>query len=211
MLYNKLTYQDTCRHAEDAYRTLYDRKEWPPARNIRDSKAPPTSFGNLAIDCETPRARSEVLTLIQTQSHSSRNSGSKPGNCHKCGKGGHWANECPDKSNSSERVNHRCGGRPSHQPRPGRGSNRRSNDSSGAPSWRTTPPPSDSLTTKTHNGKTFNWCAKCHRWTTTHTTSTHTGQKPQPPSARLAFTLPSPCCSSHCTRTRPICLVDDGC
>ena len=25
-------------------------------------------------------------------------------------------------------------------------------------------------------GNTFNWCAKCKRWTTTHTTATHTGK-----------------------------------
>ncbi|KAI2503051.1 hypothetical protein MHU86_11399 [Fragilaria crotonensis] len=44
MQVNKLTYKDICAHAEDAYRTLFDRKEWPPARHTRDSKAPPAAF-----------------------------------------------------------------------------------------------------------------------------------------------------------------------
>jgi hypothetical protein len=31
MKVNKLTNKDISAHAEDAYRTLFDRKEWPPA------------------------------------------------------------------------------------------------------------------------------------------------------------------------------------
>ena len=61
MQLNKLTYKDICAYAEDAYRTLFDRKEWPPARHIRNSKAPPAAFGNMA----TPITRAEVLNLNQ--------------------------------------------------------------------------------------------------------------------------------------------------
>ena len=44
MIEKKLTYQDICRSAEDAYRTVYyNRREWPPARNVRDSRLYPTS------------------------------------------------------------------------------------------------------------------------------------------------------------------------
>ncbi|KAI2500370.1 hypothetical protein MHU86_14113 [Fragilaria crotonensis] len=32
----ELTYKDICSQAEHTYRTLYDRKEWQPARNVRD-------------------------------------------------------------------------------------------------------------------------------------------------------------------------------
>jgi hypothetical protein len=31
--------------------------------------------------------------------------------------------------------------------------------------------------TKKVKDKVFSWCAKCHRWTTTHTTNTHTGKR----------------------------------
>ena len=168
MIDKRLTYQDICRHAEDTYRTLYDRKEWPPARNVRDSRAPPSSFGNVAIDSNGHISRAEVLALIQTRTGTTNKGETKPGSCHKCGKSGHWANECPDNSAGS-------------RPRP-RGNNR--NASAGtAPSWRTTPPPTGSPTTKQHNDKTFNWCGKCQRWTTTHTTETHTGPTNHAPNA----------------------------
>ena len=190
MIEKKLTYQDICRHAEDTYRTMYDRKEWPPARNVRDARAPPTSFGNLAVDCDTPLTRAEVLTLIQTKSSTTR--GARTGNCHKCGKSGHWANECPDNvsppTSSGRNQQHRSDRPRGHGGRrtPGRPQNQRNNET---PSWRTTPLGTDAPTTKVHNDKTFNWCSKCHRWTTTHNTSTHTGtQRPAPPSARLAHT-----------------------
>lgn len=163
---------------------MYDRKECPPpARNVRDSRAPPTSFRNLAVNCDTPLTRAEVLTLIQTKSAPTCAPHIKTGNCHKCGKSGHWENECPDNSNSpSGRPQRSCpkGGRRSF----GRSQNQRSNDT---PSWRTTPPANDAPSTKVHNDKTFNWCSQCHCWTTTHnTSSTHTGtQRPAPPSSRL--------------------------
>ncbi|KAI2491147.1 hypothetical protein MHU86_23433 [Fragilaria crotonensis] len=63
----ELTYMDICSQAEDTYRTLYDRKEWPPARNVRDSKAPPAAFGHIATESSTPITRAEVLTLNSEQ------------------------------------------------------------------------------------------------------------------------------------------------
>ena len=154
MIDKKLTYQDICRLAEDVYQTLYDRKEWPPARNVRDSKAPPTAFGHLAIEMNTPLTRAKVLTLIQ----SNMRGDTKPGNCHECGKAGHWANECSEPSTQNSQANRH---------------HRNTRFSTGnAPSWRTTPPSAGAPTTKKHNDKTFNWCAKCNCWTTTHTGET---------------------------------------
>ena len=82
MQVNKLTYKDICAHAEDAYRTLFDRKEWPPARHTRDSKAPPAAFGNIA----TPITRAEVLNLIQSKTSNNGAGLAMKGVCHKCNK-----------------------------------------------------------------------------------------------------------------------------
>ncbi|KAI2511910.1 hypothetical protein MHU86_2426 [Fragilaria crotonensis] len=60
MQVNKLTYKDICAHAEDAYRTLFDRKEAACTSHSR-LKAPPAAFGNMAI------TRAEVLNLIQSK------------------------------------------------------------------------------------------------------------------------------------------------
>ena len=162
----KLTHKDVCAQAEDTYRTLYDRKEWPPARNVRDSKAPPTAFGHIAIECDTPLTRAEVMTLIQNKPRPAGSPTKKPGTCHKCGKPGHWANECPDKP-AGQRSQ-----RP--QSRNPRFSNNR--HAARKPGWRSTPPAAGAPTTKKTDTHTFNWCATCKRWTTsTNTIETHTG------------------------------------
>lgn len=180
MVEQKLTYKDICTQAEDTYRTLYDRKEWPPARNVRDSKAPPSAYGNIAATADnSPITRAEVLTLIQTKpsprfGKQSGEGTKKPGNCNKCGKPGHWANECPD-NNKQQTSNQR------YQRQDGRRGSRPNNDRNARkPGWRSTPPAAGAPTTKKTETHTFHWCATCKRWSTTHSTETHTGGKPTP-------------------------------
>jgi hypothetical protein len=116
---NKLMYKDICTHAEDAYRTLFDRKEWPPARHARDSKAPPASF-NLAD--AMPMTRSEVMLLMQSKSPGGNKgaSSAKTGNCHKCGKPGHWSRKCPNGDTTNAYENGGSGGRPARNSTGGR-------------------------------------------------------------------------------------------
>ena len=52
-----LTYNAVCAQAEETYRTLFDRKEWPPTRRVRNYKAPPSTFGNLAVEVNVPITR----------------------------------------------------------------------------------------------------------------------------------------------------------
>ena len=164
MVAEKLTYQDVCRQAEDVYRTQYDRKEWPPASRAPDVRAPATTFGNVATPIQGSITRAEVMNLIMSQTQGASEQG-KMGNCHKCGKPGHWANKCPENANSSRKIHINSGNR------------NRGERAHKQKSWRSTPPAAATTTamSKKVKDKTFNWCEKCKPWTTTHTTATHTG------------------------------------
>ncbi|KAI2488973.1 hypothetical protein MHU86_25625 [Fragilaria crotonensis] len=198
MVSEKLTYQDVCRQAEDAYRLQYDRnKEWPPASHATDTRVPSATFGNVALPEGSPITRAEVLNLIQSQTP--RQDTPKKGNCNNRGKPGHWSNKCPDK-NKNGRKNVSGNGTP--------------NNATGAhktQSWRTVPPPPGTATSKKVKDKAFNWCEKCRRWTTTHTTATHTGQRRNNTSTSTPATFqpfPSPthlcgCLTSTILRAKP--------
>ena len=181
MVAAKLTYQDICTQAEDVYRTQYDRKEWPPAVHAPDTRAPRATYGNVATPESVPITRADVLNLIQSSVAGNHD---KKGNCHKCGKAGHWANKCPDTTPSDRHKTNE---------RPGSGGNRGGNGFRGTrtnkhQSWRTVPPPPGTGNAKKVKDKTFNWCDKCKRWTPSHTTATHTGERRNNSSPRANFT-----------------------
>jgi len=186
----ELTYNDVCILAEDTYRLLFDKKEWPPAQNVRDSKAPRAAYVG---EVGSTLTEAQVLALIQSHAGpSSGGAGKKHGTCHHCKKPGHWKNECPDlKSNKGQSGGDSGGAGTGGGKQQGRGADGKG----GSGGWRTTPPKAGEPETKMVNGRKFDYCLKCKRWTTTHNTATHTGKpadgkKPQA-HGQLAF-VPDP-------------------
>ena len=93
-----------------------------------------------------------IKTLMQNSNNGNgKRKDSKDVTCYKCGQKGHYANRCPDRSGGGKQVKAR--------------------------SWKFTPPGEGEAMTKKVKENVFNWCAKCKRWTTTHTTITHTSGK----------------------------------
>ena len=176
MITKQLTYSSVCEAAEREYGTLLAESKWTPAKNARDSKAPPKLFGANTVEraADSKLTFPEFMTLFQAQGGFA----TKKGNCNICKKPGHWARECPDNTNKS-------GNRPSGTtPRNGRPNSNRNgtrpqSDGSGPPKgWRFKPPAPGDPAKKTIPGsaKPFEWCATCKRWSTTHNTTSHTGQ-----------------------------------
>ena len=147
MVAKKLTYQDICCQAEDAYRLQYNRKEGPPASHVTDTPAPSATFGNVALPEGSPSTQAEVLNLIQSQTP--RQDAPKKGNCHNCGKPGHWSNKCPKKGKIGRKNVPRTGTQVGAT-----GANK-------TQSWRTVSPPPGTAMSKKVKDKTFNWCEKC--------------------------------------------------
>jgi hypothetical protein len=90
MLTESLTFRAVCEQVETQYRIFKDQNEWLPAKNVRDSKAPPTQFGANLLE-EKAITRTELLTLIQGQSGFA----SKGKACYSCGATGHFKRDCP--------------------------------------------------------------------------------------------------------------------
>ena len=186
-----LTFKDICRLASAEYRKQYDRKQWPPAMHATDSKAPSSRFGaNLAVDQCLPVTEAKVLALIQQAASGASSTSTSKGACLNCGKHGHWRAQCPELNKNKPQPakntalpNSQSGGHP------GRSTSRRTKGSS----WRTTPP-AEGETTKMMHDKTFKWCGKCHRWSTTHDTATHVSKQSTASanSATATYLVPDP-------------------
>ena len=152
MLNNKLSFRHICEKASSEYRTLVDDNRWPPASLPKDSKAVPKAYLTLP----------EILTLVQNPPKSFKSdSSSKKGKgaCYNCGDPDHYSRDCTKKrSGNSSKDNGQQHSKKEH-------------------SWKTTAPKDSEAKKKTVNGRDFEWCGKCRRWSTTHNTSTHTGKR----------------------------------
>lgn len=127
--------------------------------------------------------------MLLEASGSSNSQSRVKGKCHHCNQPGHFRRDCPQlkarNQNGGGNRDNRGGGGGSGNSNGGssRGSNWNRNEGGrgqdGQRSWRTTPPAPGAPTFTTRNGKRFDWCQKCKRYTTTHTTNTHTGRPAQ--------------------------------
>ena len=169
-----LTFEEVCEIMATDYDVLVSNDEWAAAKLPSDSTSVPASFANLSH---------HLKTLIQNASTSSDKKGKKKRDpkdvtCYKCGKKGHYANRCPENSKAGRNT--------------------------ATTSWKSTPPGDGEDHTKKVKENVFHWCAKCHRWTTTHTTATNTSKRkdgkdngPSETSASLLELDPSVWCCSH--------------
>ena len=149
---NGFGYEEICNLFADYYRKANQDGRWLPTKTVRDNHGAPRNFSN--------QAKYKALTLVQNAPSSGASQDKQSGNCHKCGKSGHWARSCPSRSTSTVATT--------------RTSNRTPNNRNGnSTPWTKVPPTSGQPQSKSMHGKTFYWCATCKRWTTSHKTSEH--------------------------------------
>jgi len=202
-----LTYKDIADTVTDRYTLLKTTGQWPPALLPTNRSAPPSAYPVPPSPFTLEQLQSAVVQLLQQQS--APLSGSAPrmtpqnSPCSNCGLLGHWKADCPKlqasrNNNSSGRGSKGGrsgrGGSSGRGDRGGRGGGRgrgRSNSrrAPGPDSWKSKPPAPGAPTTQSVNGKTFYWCSKCNRWSTTHSTATHRSNSgaPQQPQAALTW------------------------
>ena len=144
----KLTYKYICRDVRSRYKKKVESKEWPPGMTPTDNRRLPRQYTAAALAMNMSSKPREVNKKII---------------CYHCGKPGHIKSNCPllKNSNKFESSDGRTKTKTEKQQRT---------------SWRYTAPKAGEAETITRDKKTFYWCAKCGRWTTTHSTETHTGK-----------------------------------
>ena len=189
-----LTYRDICTEAVKTYRSQFDNGKWPPARGISDNRAPPATFGNLAV-----LDHAHAYALLQ---QGTGTSSPGTGNCLNCGNPGHWARDCPTRrpqrggrggrggpgrgrSGPSRACSRPSGGGATPHPMPGP----RPPLSTTPLGWKKTAPRPGEPLSKSVEGRAWRWCSKCGRWSTTHGTDQHSGPTRQPGSQPQANNL----------------------
>ena len=151
-----LSYKDVCMLAASLYRTALDTNEWGPAKLPKDRSAPSAFMLDSKQDTFT---KAEVMNLIQTAGKGGMKSYQKKTVvCFNCGEEGHIKRECPELKKSSKNDSKpKDKGKKSYK----------------IQEWKLEAPKDGQSKSKMVNGRKFNWCSKCARWTTTHTTEEH--------------------------------------
>jgi hypothetical protein len=185
MLSQQLDPESILKFLKDAYYTLKKDNLWEPANRPTDTGTVlPSALVNLDasgnIDGKLTSAL-KVLLQFDQSAFADKNSGEgkktpQTSPCNICGKLGHWAPKCPDKDKSSSSATVVT-------------SNRSSNRDSEKGSWKRQPPGPNEPQTKKVKHRTFFWCDKCKRWSTSHGTEQHTKKDAAnpAPSASLAI------------------------
>jgi hypothetical protein len=85
----EVSFEHICDKADSLYIMEIERKVWPPAATRRDTRVAPANFGaNIAGSEEATQLFVNALIQQMKQTVPS-------GNCHNCGKPGHWYKDCP--------------------------------------------------------------------------------------------------------------------
>ena len=157
----KLTYTDVCLKAVKCYRDLKHTNKWEPAKLPKDRQAPAANL-----------SRADVLMLIDNMKQQKGKAKGEDAKS-KSGKSKH------NKSPSSKRGCFNCGGdhliKDCTKPK-GDSQSQKAKRQSNMAKWKLESPKSGEPQTKSVNGRTFHWCAKCENWSPTHGTSGHTGK-----------------------------------
>ena len=170
LLKAKLDYESVLKYATKEYNDLLKDKKWPPALSPSDSTSS-TLAGLHHVSNSEVLTKDSVLALIQKKLGSNKGiKGGKGHPCFRCGSTDHQIRDCPEKSNTSE-------------------SNK---NNTGKKNWKRVPPKDGETESKKVGKRTFYWCARCNRWSTTHSTATHVRKQEHDVSAELANLAFSP-------------------
>ena len=166
MIQEGLSYKEVCMLAASLYRTALDTDEWGPAKLPKDRTVPRAFMLDASKETFT---KAEVMNLIQNSGKGGIKSYQKKTVvCYECGEEGHMKKDCP-KLKKQHGKNH----------------NKKEKKPFKIQEWKLQEPKSGEEKSKTVNGRKFNWCTKCQRWTTTHTTEEHRDTRKKNPEKEI--------------------------
>ena len=150
MVQDELDVTNILKVAKDKYRTMLSEGQWAAAAHAKDSKAMNKNYGSVNMVTTLQEMERKINALVQS-TNAGAPKGRRPGNSG-------WNKNKkfdPKKANSRDK---------SARNNP----NRKKNHASQHP-----PPKSGESEIKTIGGVKRYWCAKCNRWTISHTTDGH--------------------------------------